>query len=156
MCFKTRRVRTRDFMVDISFYAKSHHRIFKMKQMTSLKIHIYFPDMTILALKILMTLEFSEKWGDFGWFSLHVTSYRIFHSPNYYTVFSISILYVATIGEIQLKSPQFSENPSDVRVFKANVVTFGKYSSPPTYAIIVSSKNIAQVEIAQLGGCFMQ
>ena len=30
-----------------------------------------------------------------------------------------------------------------------------KYSSPPTYAIIVSSKNIVLVEIAQLGGCFM-
>ena len=29
------------------------------------------------------------------------------------------------------------------------------YSSPPTYAINVSSKNIALVEIAQLGVCFM-
>ena len=29
-------------------------------------------------------------------------------------------------------------------------------SSPPTYAIIVFSKNIAQLEIAQVGVCFMQ
>ena len=52
----------------------------------------------------MMLIEFSENQGDFGWFSPLATSYRLSHSPNYYTVFNISILYDATRGEIQPNS----------------------------------------------------
>ena len=40
---------------------------------------VYFSDITIQGLKILITLKFSEKWGDFGWFlyMLHHREYFI-------------------------------------------------------------------------------
>ena len=110
-----------------------HLRTFEIKWTTSQTIRLYLllPKYDQITFENSVDIRFLRIVGNF-WlvFSTCYIIQNILLSKllHKYTIFNISIRHDATSGEIWLKSPQFSENPSDVRVFKANVVTFGKYT----------------------------